>query len=84
MASLPAADGGDEFRWKLQYLDLSRLDEGVINRDERFGYLELMPELPLAQAVQLDPETGLITIAALTQYHQSGQLHYATINQRTS
>ena len=32
---------GDDSSWKLQYLDLSRVQEGIIVRDERFGYLEL-------------------------------------------
>jgi hypothetical protein len=32
---------GDDSSWKVQYLDLSRIREGVIARDERFGYLEL-------------------------------------------
>lgn len=32
---------GDDSSWKVQYLDLSRVREGVIRRDERFGYVEL-------------------------------------------
>jgi len=32
---------GDDSSWKVQYLDLSRVDQGVIGRDDRFGYLEL-------------------------------------------
>jgi hypothetical protein len=32
---------GDDSSWKVQYLDLSRVQDGVIGRDERFGYLEL-------------------------------------------
>lgn len=32
---------GDDSSWKVQYLDLSRVSEGVITRDERFGYVEL-------------------------------------------
>jgi len=32
---------GDDSSWKLQHLDLSRVTEGVIARDDRFGYLAL-------------------------------------------
>jgi hypothetical protein len=32
---------GDDSSWKVQYLDLSRVAEGIIRRDDRFGYVEL-------------------------------------------
>ena len=32
---------GDDSSWKVQYLDLSQVQEGVIRREERFGNLEL-------------------------------------------
>ncbi len=32
---------GDDSSWQLQYLDLSRVRDGVIGRDERFGRVEL-------------------------------------------
>jgi hypothetical protein len=32
---------GDDSSWKVQYLDLSAVEDGVIRRDERFGYVEL-------------------------------------------
>jgi hypothetical protein len=32
---------GDDSSWKVQYLDLSRVQEGIIARDDRFGYVEL-------------------------------------------
>lgn len=32
---------GDDSSWKVQYLDLSGVADGVIKREERFGYLEL-------------------------------------------
>jgi hypothetical protein len=32
---------GDDSSWKVQYLDLRRIREGVIHREERFGYVEL-------------------------------------------
>lgn len=33
---------GDDSSWKLQYLDLTGIKSGVIRRDERFGYVEVM------------------------------------------
>lgn len=32
---------GDDTSWKVQHLDLSRVQEGIIARDNRFGYVEL-------------------------------------------
>lgn len=32
---------GDDSSWKVQYLDLSRIQQGTLIRDERFGYVEL-------------------------------------------
>jgi hypothetical protein len=32
---------GDDSFWKVQYLDLSGIQQGVLRRDERFGYVEL-------------------------------------------
>jgi hypothetical protein len=32
---------GDDGSWKVQYLDLSGVQEGVVRREERFGYVEL-------------------------------------------
>lgn len=31
---------GDDF-WKVQYLDLSQVQQWIVRREERFGYLEL-------------------------------------------
>ena len=35
---------GDDSSWKVQYLDLTAIQSGVIRREERFGYLELATE----------------------------------------
>lgn len=32
---------GDDSSWKVQHLNLSRVQEGIITRDDRFGYVEL-------------------------------------------
>lgn len=41
---------GDDSSWKVQFLDLSQIQEGILVRDERFGYLEL------ATNEKLDPK----------------------------
>ena len=43
----------DDSTWKVQFLDLSRASQGVIGRDERFGYLELPEGVGLRQAVDM-------------------------------
>jgi hypothetical protein len=45
---------GDDSSWKVQYLDLSRVQEGVIKRDDRFGYVELAshPELDAKEFIE--------------------------------
>jgi hypothetical protein len=45
---------GDDSSWKIQYLDLSRADEGIIKREERFGYIEMPAHLTLDKAVNLE------------------------------
>jgi hypothetical protein len=32
---------GDDSSWKVQYLDLSRIQGGILSRDDRFGYVKL-------------------------------------------
>lgn len=59
---------GDDTSWKIQFLDLSRISEGILTRDARFGYLELLGSSDnLAAAIDLDnwtPEEPNIYIAA--------------------
>lgn len=33
---------GDDSSWKIQYLDLSKISEGILKREDRFGYIELV------------------------------------------
>lgn len=44
---------GDDWSWKVQFLDLSQVDEGIISREERFGYLPLPEKLSLKDSVDL-------------------------------
>jgi hypothetical protein len=38
---------GDDSAWKVQYLDLSSVTDGMIRRDDRFGYLKLATDSKL-------------------------------------
>lgn len=54
---------GDDSSWKVQYLDLSRIDEGILIADDRFGYVEISNNVSsLREAVHLDAEMGQIEI----------------------
>lgn len=47
---------GDDWSWKIQHLDLSRVAEGIITRSEKFGYVWLGSGIKLAGAVNIDME----------------------------
>jgi hypothetical protein len=44
---------GDDSSWKVQYLDLSRAPEGILKREEHFGYLELPDGTSLGKAIDM-------------------------------
>jgi hypothetical protein len=50
---------GDDSSWKVQYLDLSRVREGVIRREERFGYVELATIGYKSPCLTLDADPAL-------------------------
>ena len=62
---------GDDSTWKIQYLDLSRVEEGVIRREERFGYIELPRSVSLRDAIDMEDlhETGDVSIAVSTRWN---------------
>lgn len=43
----------DESSWKVQYLDLSQADQGILKREERFGYIELPENIRLRDAIDM-------------------------------
>jgi hypothetical protein len=43
---------GDDHSWKIQFLDLSKIEEGILKRDDRFGYIELCPNDNLRDAIK--------------------------------
>ncbi|HSZ58125.1 MAG TPA: hypothetical protein VK797_20850 [Tepidisphaeraceae bacterium] len=49
---------GDDSSWKVQFLDLSRVTDGVIARDERFGYVELAASAYQSPCFTLDPDAA--------------------------
>lgn len=44
---------GDDSSWKVQYLDLSEADKGILKREERFGYVELIDDMRLKDAIDM-------------------------------
>ncbi|MBI3850461.1 MAG: hypothetical protein HY298_09335 [Verrucomicrobia bacterium] len=44
---------GDDSSWKIQYLDMSKAETGVLKRDDRFGYIALPDSIPLSQAIDV-------------------------------
>src|SRR3989344_8711209 len=47
---------GDDTSWKVQFLDLSAIEKGVLKRDDRFRHLELPPRVSLKDAITISPE----------------------------
>jgi hypothetical protein len=72
--------GDDTFR-KLQYLDLSRAADGILQRDDRFGYVELPDDLPLDRAVDLEDFQG--DDPADDDAHQLRITHVTRVDVRT-
>lgn len=72
---------GDDGSWKIQFLDLTKADQGIIVRDARFGYLELPVNVTLADAIDFyedyylnDPiEKFRVKIAVPVTYDLSGK-----------
>jgi hypothetical protein len=51
---------GDDSSWKVQHLDLSQIERGILRRDERFGYVELAtpPGAPATDFIQCQSSEG--------------------------
>jgi hypothetical protein len=45
---------GDDCSWKIQHLDLSKISEGILKRDDRYGYIELPDGVKLAEAISCE------------------------------
>lgn len=73
---------GDDSSWKLQFLDLARASEGIIERKELFGYVQLAEGLTLRQSIDMvdwSPDNPCInyvssrTMNLKTGEHESGR-----------
>lgn len=63
---------GDDLTWKIQYLDLSKASEGILERDERFGYIHLPEKIMLKDTIDMrdwEPKHPLIRIAHASFWH---------------
>jgi len=65
---------GDDSSWKIQHLDLSRICEGKLLRQEKFGYIAMPDDKRrLADSISLDsyfpPETPVVTIQASIHFN---------------
>lgn len=47
---------GDDSSWKIQFIDLSKADEGIIVRSDKFDYAEKPFDLTLKQSVNIEEE----------------------------
>ena len=67
---------GDDTSWKIQFLDLSKISEGILTRDDRFGYIELMDGMSLKNAVNFgyfENGSDIIHLAIRTGYKLNGE-----------
>lgn len=55
---------GDDSSWKVQYLDLSEVQDGILRRDDRFGYVELAtnPKLEPHEFIHCSVRDGKWTV----------------------
>jgi len=56
---------GDDSSWKIQCIDLSQVESGIITRDERFGYIALPSGVSLKNGVNLERNEDGKVIATL-------------------
>lgn len=45
---------GDDSSWKIEFLDLSKISEGIIKREYKFGYIELPSGRDLCDVISID------------------------------
>jgi len=49
---------GDDCSWKIEFIDLSEADKGVLHHDDRFGYIELPGNSTLREAIDMGGGDG--------------------------
>lgn len=65
---------GDDSSWKIQYIDLSLLEQGIIKREDRFGYTELPRDMELREAIYIDKysDATFIRVVGSNTYRVTG------------
>jgi hypothetical protein len=58
---------GDDNSWKIEHLDLTHADLGVVTRTARFGYIEMPAHLDLDKAVNLEAGDGYMWLRIATE-----------------
>lgn len=61
---------GDDSSWKIQHLDLTHVEEGLLTRTERFGYIELPRSVHLREAIHIWglPKSPRVEVAVSTRW----------------
>jgi hypothetical protein len=68
---------GDDTSWKVRYVDLSRISEGIVTTDDRFGYVSLPGDTDLKKAVKVMPENGTIEVKVPVEFSlETGKAKY--------
>jgi hypothetical protein len=50
----------DDTSWKIQYLDLSEVDKGIIKRSEKFGYVEMPDDMSLSDCITYEADEDAV------------------------
>jgi hypothetical protein len=45
---------GDDWSWKVEFLDLSQIEQGIITRTAKFGYFPYASGLTLKEAINME------------------------------
>jgi hypothetical protein len=62
---------GDDTSYKLQRLDLTQAHEGILKREESFGYLELPGKLCLMDCITIDGNESRLNVSVACMKHFS-------------
>jgi hypothetical protein len=71
---------GDDSSWKVQHLDLSRVQDGIIARDDRFGYVELATGRyvsPCVSSPKRDPAHSPADFIYVERYEEVMRVRFA-------
>jgi hypothetical protein len=58
---------GDDSSYKLRFVDLSKVSEGIVTTDDRFGYVEL-PEGKLKDSIKVEAESKRIIVSVPVRF----------------